>query len=830
MLRIEGKGRTPRAEPLETITVAGAAGGTVVARDGLGRAYFRGPARGRVRIVVGGAAGRHTVSLEDPRGRTTARAHFLVEPKTRIDDAGGAFAELLQTLLVTMLRFGEATVTRWRGRIYRYFVCWLRDHVHTLKGMKYFHADLAGAIDLYRESQRADGMIWDNVYPRAGPEPNAWDMRFGYGGFIRPFDDGTGEFRRIPVENDVEYLFVEGLYYTWKATGDDAWMAASLDAAVRALHYSITSPYRWSRKYGLLKRGYTIDTWDFQNAEDARRSAGGDPVSLAFGDAMAVRPGATRFGIMFGDNTGYAAACRYLAEMLDAVGRRREAAAHRRRARAIQRRLDRLAWNGRFFRHHVPEDRRVRRDLGVDESAQVSLSNAYSLNRGLTHAQCRAILRTYQGLRRRLPEGCPGEWFTIFPPFGKGFGGHNEKWQYMNGGVTPIVAGELARGAFEHGFEAYGADILRRVLALARSTRGHLHCAYTGSIPKPPRRRFTPLDLSALANADLSGRGAPGVPGWTGEGANDLGRMPTGRRRLAGVDFLIPDPARNGRRGCIALSTAAGYRRRAEVPVGRKAAGVYFLHTVSRAPGGVGGTVTLEYADGSRHAEHVIQGRNVAGWWMPEPCPAYLAKPTTAVAWRGRNRVCANVGVLAYGLDNPHPAKRIARIVLEASPAGGFYLVLGVTLSDRPVFFPPDPVSGGIPDNWGAAAVVYALVEGLAGVVDAATMYERARLAPRWAAAGVDRANATVTYPASGGYVAYRYRHDGRRKRLRLAVTGSGEECRCHVLLPPGARRATGVRVGGRPVAFRTTRVEKSRYADFTLAPAVPQDVMITYA
>lgn len=132
--------------------------------------------------------------------------------------------------------------------------------------MKYFSPELKDGIDLYRQSQREDGMIWDNVYPRDG-RPNYWDVRFTEGNFIRPFADGSSEFKRIPVEADVEYLFVEGLYYTWKATDDDGWMAASLDTAIRALEYSLTSPYRWSEKYQLIKRGYTIDTWDFQSEE-----------------------------------------------------------------------------------------------------------------------------------------------------------------------------------------------------------------------------------------------------------------------------------------------------------------------------------------------------------------------------------------------------------------------------------------------------------------------------------------------------------------------------------------------------------------------------------
>jgi len=828
-MRIQGNASGEALRPLDEITLVGAEAGTVSARDGRGREYFRGPAAPKVTFRVGGALGYHTAVVEDESGKQGETLAFRVVAETRVEDEGGTFAELLQLLCATMMRFNEAGIAVWNRRIYKFFVCWLRDHVHTMKGMKYFHPDLQSAIDLYRESQREDGMIWDNVHPRDS-EPNTWDMRFGYGDFIRPFPDYTAEFKRIPVENDVEYLFVEGLYYTWKATGDDGWMARSLDAAIKALDYSVTSPYRWSEKYGLLKRGYTIDTWDFQDDEDARLSAEGDPTISCFGDAMVIRLGHTRFGVMFGDNTGYIASCNYLAEMLDVAERKKEAKKFRERAREIKARLDALAWNGRFFTHHVPEDQTIVRDLGVDEKSQVSLSNAYSLNRGLSHEQCVGILETYQALEANLPPGSPGEWYAIYPPFERGFGGHNSKWQYMNGGVTPIVGGELAHGALEHGFEDYGVDILRRLLALGQAHRGHLHCSFTGSIPPPPERKFTPFDIAARANIDFSGHGGPDVPGWTGEGDNDLHEMPVGYQTLAGVDFLIPDPARNGRRGCIGLSTRPGYAMRTELRVGRKAASFYLLHTVSQLPSGVAGQISVEYADGTRFVQDVVRGQHVTGWWTPEACGTGGGRPKTAVAWRGKNAVCSNVGVLAWGFDNPEPDKRIDRIILNGPRAGGLWLILGVTLSDREVYFPPSTVSFGIPDNWGAAAVVYALIEGLVGIKDEGVAFDKALLAPRWPAAGVDAARATVTYPASGGYVAYEYRHDPQAKRLTMLVAASGEKVRCHVLLPRAVTRVVSVAADGRPVDFKASTVEASRYVDFTLDGIGPRAVEVTYA
>jgi hypothetical protein len=186
-------------------------------------------------------------------------------------------------------------------------------------------------------------MIWD-YYNRRAEGGSYCQQRFEYAVFIKVFDDGENEFHRIPVENDVEYLFIEGLYYTWKATGDDSWMKEMLDKALKAVEYSTTNPYRWSEKYQLLKRGYTIDTWDFQNDDDAAVSAGKDN----YPDAMVIRLHNTRFGVMFGDNTGMYAGCLYLADMLNHAGRKEEAERIKKLGEGILNRLDALAWNGRF--------------------------------------------------------------------------------------------------------------------------------------------------------------------------------------------------------------------------------------------------------------------------------------------------------------------------------------------------------------------------------------------------------------------------------------------------------------------------------------------------
>jgi hypothetical protein len=794
-------------KPLDTVIIQGVDQGVISVRDGIGQEYVHQAATALFSFQVGGAIGNHTAILQTESGKLLDFAHFTVNCKTEIRDADVRFYQLANILHNTMIRFEDryASAIRLNSKdtYYQYFVSWIRDHVHSLKGLKYFYPELKSGIDLYADFQRDDGMIWDNIGRRT-KEKSGWDLRFAYDRFILPIEDNTYEFKRIPVENDVEYLFIEGLYYTWKATGDSVWMASKLNHALKAIRYSTTDPYRWSRRYQLLKRGFTIDTWDFQSDSDIVRYIG------AADDAMAIDKDKTRFGIMFGDNTGMAMSCRYLAEMLEHAGRQPEAQQVRQLGKTLMTRLNQLAWNGQFFTHHIPEDPTVQRDLGVDQSQQVSLSNAYSINRDLTHEQCVAIIETYQRIRQSMPSSSPGEWYSIYPPFQKGF--RLQPWVYMNGGVTAVVAGELAHGAFEHGFEAYGVEILERLLELARQQDNYLPCVYRGSMPTPPKRQFTPLNLRAIANVDFFGTESGQVTGWTGEAENDLRQMPVGRQVFHEIPFEVIDPATNNRRACLGLSGAAGYRLEATLPVNATAQSIYLLQT--RSGDALAGTLAIDYEDGSRYTDYIADGK-ISGFWFPTDPPITADMPSYQVAWRGANSVCPNIGVVVYGLNNPHPDKPIKALWLEGTKTSTKWMVLGITLCDAPVFFMPSPLSVGIPENWGAAAVFYALIEGLAGIKDTGVAFDTALLTPRWLASSTHEVTATAKYEASGGYLSYRYKFDPEYRRLWLTFTGSARETKLEVLLP-NAQPPAKTMLDGKAIDSTIKTVETSTYACLT--------------
>ena len=106
-------------------------------------------------------------------------------------------------------------------------------------------------------------------------------------------------------------------------------------------------------------------------------------------------------------------------------------------------------------------------------------------------------------------------------------------------------------------------------------------------------------------------------------------------------------------------------------------------------------------------------------------------------------------------------------------------------------------------------SVIYALLEGLAGVKDTGTAFSRTALIPRWDSANVPSAEITVRYPASAGYCSYKYR--AQEHKLEVEFTGSAEDFAVQILLPPH-RRAQGARLNGRAVTTTQRKIEQSNY------------------
>jgi hypothetical protein len=799
--------RTTPLRPLQDATLHIAGDGwqnsTIAVLDGSGHEYIRSKASSPFTFTIGGALGRQTAHLLDTNGTTAAETEFSVDCSTELTDEGGAFRALLQAVLWTMMSWnGNSPVSaiRYNDRVYQFFANWIFDHTLILKGMKYYWPDLKGAIDFFAETQREDGMIWENCYP-ATPGPNFFDWKFDYDGFIRRFGDGSWQLRRAPVESHVEQYFVEGFYATWKATGDTAWMTSRLDNAIRALRQVTKSPYRWSEKYQLMHRGFTIDTWDYVSDDQQRFG----------GSVFMVYLGKSEFGIFHGDNTNFVLQCRNLAEMLKIAGRPEDAPEFEKLADDVEHRLNALAWNGNFYTHWIAENPNYKPDVGVDMSIQVSLSNAYALNRGISHDKCVSILKTYQQIQRDMPSSSPGEFYGIYPPFQKDFTLNipGMVWEYCNGGVLVVVGGELAHGAFEHGHEAYGADLLLRIKTIADRFRGYLPTTLRGRAVETPQRTFQQLSIQAQANAS-HGKSAAGIPSWSNQPEMNLGALPTGKQEFQGVPFVVLDPAL---RSCIILSRQEPYSTGVSVPAGAKAASLYLLEAAD-GHAQAGTMLTFQYSDGTSHVTNVA----AHSWAFPTDSLYAKAGPRTLdtyrVAWKKRMPDDWEGGVYATGINNPHPEREIAALQFSAGGAGSKWLVLAVTLSDAPVFFAPyDDLSTGIPDGWNGS-VLYALLEGLAGIKDRGAAFSKTALTPRWVSAKVPAAEVTLRYPASTGYCSYKYRSSERK--LEVLFTGSAEYFEVEILLPTG-RHAQAARLNGRKSEISLRTIEQSTY--LVLAP-----------
>lgn len=320
---------------------------------------------------------------------------------------------------------------------------WIRDHSDILRGGVFMWEDVQSAVDAFASTQAANGRVYDfvNLTPLGLPgDRENWER-----------------WVRVPVEADVEYRFVNAAWLAWQATSDDDWIQHLLPNLEMALRYSTSHPWRWDKAHGLVKRAYTIDTWDFDY------TAGRTPwLNFQVSDD-------TFWGIAHGDNSGlYRAACR-LAKLYEKFEYEDKARHWTRVAEELRERANELLFNGRFYRHFHKLAPLVIE--GVDEEEQLSLSNPMAITRGLATPQiARAILDEYY--RRRQEDDSFAEWYSISPPFPEGIFGDEKlvEGAYVNGGVMPLVGGELARAAFEHGREAYGLEILEQYRGMIEKT------------------------------------------------------------------------------------------------------------------------------------------------------------------------------------------------------------------------------------------------------------------------------------------------------------------------------------------------------------------------
>lgn len=321
---------------------------------------------------------------------------------------------------------------------------WIRDHVHEMKGFCHWEYDLRSFLDFILDTQREDGCYYELIKQI---DDEHWsyvdeDCRVMY-----PEDNLA--LVRLEIESDIEYLVVEGALCCYRVTGDDEWLRRVLPKLEKGIDYVMSDPKRLDAATGLVKRGYTIDTWDFTYMPDTQTN-------------RRIEEGKTPMAIMHGDNSGVWQAMNQLAWMNRRFGNETRAREWEARADTLRAAIFSHLWNGRHFVHQRPVNVPA---YDSYEDVRLSLSNTYDINRGLTDlARSRSIIEEY--MSRRDTTSAFAEWFTIDPPYDRFH--IYRPGKYVNGAISPFTAGELAKAALNNGYEEYGWDIIRRFEKMMR--------------------------------------------------------------------------------------------------------------------------------------------------------------------------------------------------------------------------------------------------------------------------------------------------------------------------------------------------------------------------
>ena len=337
---------------------------------------------------------------------------------------------------------------------------WIRDHVHVMKAMRHWEYDLKSFLDFIIETQREDGQYYELIKQL---DDEHWSFVNEDCNVFYPEDNLA--LTRLELEADIEYLVVEGAVYLYKTTGDDEWLKKVMPKLERGIDYIMSDEKRFDKERGLVKRPFTIDTWDFTPMPDAATNRRIDPDSP--------------MSIMHGDNSGVYQAMNQLAWLNRRLGNEEKAIEWEKRAEVLKENIFKHLWNGKFFIHQLHLNHSGKDDK---ESERLSLSNTYDINRGLTNLEeSRSIVEEY--MARKKTTKFFAEWFSIDPPYEK-FHSY-ESGRYVNGAISPFTAGELAKAAFNSGYEEYGWDIVSRFMKLVERDGSSYFLYDTDSTPQP---------------------------------------------------------------------------------------------------------------------------------------------------------------------------------------------------------------------------------------------------------------------------------------------------------------------------------------------------------
>ncbi len=196
--------------------------------------------------------------------------------------------------------------------------------------------------------------------------------------------------------------------------------------------------------------------------------------------------------------------------------------------------------------------------------------------------------------------------------------------------------------------------------------------------------QYTPVPLNEKCTQFLTAD-----RGWL-DSKLDLGHLPIGEQKLAGVDYVIRDFKTSPLPACIMLDGPGvkGMPKAVDgIPVGRKADALFFLHTIHRTkewrPEGnkkdppVLFQYVVHYADGKTAEVPVLYGRGADHWIAQQP----QGLPDAAVAWAAPFPKDGTMQAVVYEMTwtNPRPGVEIRSIDVRAGEGHAVPVVLAIT-------------------------------------------------------------------------------------------------------------------------------------------------------
>lgn len=194
------------------------------------------------------------------------------------------------------------------------------------------------------------------------------------------------------------------------------------------------------------------------------------------------------------------------------------------------------------------------------------------------------------------------------------------------------------------------------------------------------------IDFSGAANMGFADPQAKdGIGGWSDQGAdNDASEFDYSKPAYADIPFKIIDPAKNSGKSILAFRSGnfPGGLEKAKIPVGRKSACLYLLHTAAWCPQtGTVGEIRLEGKNGNQIIE-VEAGRDIADQWNP------VTKPNAFAAAKWNNKSGGSNGVYASRFQVDEKIGEIKTITFRPKDPSAVWLVVSALLSDMDYPFP----------------------------------------------------------------------------------------------------------------------------------------------